>query len=339
VKDVQSDDCFDANTLAAWADGTVDRKTKARIEAHAADCAWCQALLAAMVRTEPPVETAPAWSWRTLAWLVPVTSAAAALLVWTIVPKQPTPIERNEKPAAGQIAAAPPFTPVTRAEPPAPAPAPTKETPRDAKRDQVKDALKSVVPSAAERNALAKPEARTPAETAPTTAANESVQLSPPPPAGAGGTLDSARRASPNLAPAAPAPQAQSAAAAKAFAVTVAGATPAKVIVSPNPASRWRIVSGGVEHSADGGSTWEPQQTGSTVTLTAGSAPSSSVCWLVGPGGAVLLSTDGGTWRRVTFPESADLIAVSATDDKTATVTLAGGQTRRTTDAGLTWQP
>ena len=80
-------------------------------------------------------------------------------------------------------------------------------------------------------------------------------------------------------------------------------------IVSSNPGSRWRIVpDGAVQRSADGGSTWQTQQTGVAVTLIAGASPSPSVCWLVGPGGIVLLSTDGRSWRRLPFPEMTDLV-------------------------------
>ena len=110
------------------------------------------------------------------------------------------------------------------------------------------------------------------------------------------------------------------------------------VIVSSNPASRWRIVDGGdVERSSDGGSTWQTQKTGVTETLTAGSSPSPSVCWLVGPHGIVLLSTDDRSWRRVAFPEEVALAAVSGIDDQTATVTTADGRTFATSDAGRTW--
>jgi photosystem II stability/assembly factor-like uncharacterized protein len=110
------------------------------------------------------------------------------------------------------------------------------------------------------------------------------------------------------------------------------------MIVSSNPGSRWRIVPGGaVQRSADGGSTWQTQQTGVAVTLIAGASPSPSVCWLVGPRGIVLLSADGQSWRRVAFPEATDLVSVTAIDDKTATVRSADGLTFSTEDGGLTW--
>jgi photosystem II stability/assembly factor-like uncharacterized protein len=109
-------------------------------------------------------------------------------------------------------------------------------------------------------------------------------------------------------------------------------------IISPNANNRWRIVAAGtVDHSTDGGSTWQTQSTGVTAMLTAGASPSPTVCWLVGPGGIVLLSTDGRSWQRLVFPEAIDLESVHALDDKRATVTAADGRTVSTTDGGRTW--
>jgi photosystem II stability/assembly factor-like uncharacterized protein len=124
------------------------------------------------------------------------------------------------------------------------------------------------------------------------------------------------------------------------FAARVTAIPPQALIVSTNPSYRWRIGANGVvQHSSDGGSTWETQQTGASVTLTAGSSPSPSMCWLVGPGGIVLLSTDGRSWQALPFKEKVDLVSVRATDERTATVTAAGGRTFTTADGGLTWTP
>jgi photosystem II stability/assembly factor-like uncharacterized protein len=114
-------------------------------------------------------------------------------------------------------------------------------------------------------------------------------------------------------------------------------------IVSPDSMSRWRITSGRVvEHSTDRGATWQEQATAATLlppasTLTAGSAPSASICWLVGRDGVVLLSTDGRTWRRVEFPAMTALVAVRAADERSATVIDVNGRTYATTDGGMRW--
>ena len=54
--------CVDAEALAAWADGTMSRPRRARhSRRHAADCARCQALIAAMMRSEPRPDRTAWW--------------------------------------------------------------------------------------------------------------------------------------------------------------------------------------------------------------------------------------------------------------------------------------
>src|SRR5206468_4697187 len=131
---------------------------------------------------------------------------------------------------------------------------------------------------------------------------------------------DRARTAAENAA-AAPAAPAQP------MAKTFSFGTPETIIVSSNPASRWRILQGGqVQRSADGGATWQTQTTGVSDTLSGGSSPTPSVCWLVGPSGIVLRTTDGRSWTRIPFPEAVPLTSIRATDDRTATVTTEDGR-------------
>ena len=54
-----ADACLDAETLAAWADGTLKAQAATAVEAHASSCARCMAVLAAMERTAPAVRRAP----------------------------------------------------------------------------------------------------------------------------------------------------------------------------------------------------------------------------------------------------------------------------------------
>jgi photosystem II stability/assembly factor-like uncharacterized protein len=123
------------------------------------------------------------------------------------------------------------------------------------------------------------------------------------------------------------------------MAKTYSFGAPATVIVSSNPASRWRILQGGqLQHSADGGATWQTQTTGVSDTLSGGSSPSPSVCWLVGPRGIVLRTTDGRSWTRIPFPEVVPLTSIRATDDQTATVTTEDGRQFVTEDGGRTWR-
>src|SRR5581483_6067911 len=90
-------------------------RDRARVEAHAASCARCQALLAAMARTAPVDEAyrpsrLPIWSW------LPVTAAAAAAVIWFVVPRTPPPSAPAETTVARQEQSRPAVT--------APAPAP-----------------------------------------------------------------------------------------------------------------------------------------------------------------------------------------------------------------------
>jgi hypothetical protein len=110
------------------------------------------------------------------------------------------------------------------------------------------------------------------------------------------------------------------------------------VILSPDPAVRWRLRGSDVERTTDGGATWVAQEDGGDAELLAGASPARDVAWIVGRGGTVLLTTDGTTWGRLPFPEKAsDLVAITAQDASRATVTTSDGRTYVTTDGGRTW--
>ncbi len=327
--------CLDAETLAAWADGALDARERAAAEAHAADCGRCQALLAAMVRTAPPSSAAAPFRTRLLWWLAPIVPVAAALVIWFAVPNR-EPLQQSDH---GVIAVAEP-APAARPAPQADVKAralPDVQAPREAanQRDVATPAPAPPADDLRERRSVApldKATAPTPAAAA--NALSEQVAVAPAAPAAA-----PASNAAPSALSAkeADASVRRDAASAPARLSTFAAA-PDVVIVSSNPATRFRLVrGGGVQRSADAGATWRTESTGATDTLTAGSSPSPSVCWLVGPSGMVLLSTDGRSWRRITFPETVNLRAVSAADRDNATVTAADGRVFVTADGGQTW--
>jgi hypothetical protein len=298
-----NDACLDPETLALWVDDGLSAAERAAAERHVADCARCQATLAALVRTAPVLERQPPW-WQTLkaAWLAPVAAAATALAIWIAVPGAPPPRSSQES--------------VPASAPAAPSPQPAKE---EAQRAPATAAKPPVVERRDEKRLVDK---------APTSevAAAPPLEAAPPPAA--------------NESPAAAAPRAFSeGAAADAISKSARQANSiASEIVPSNPLSRWRITRGRiVEHSTDGGTTWQEQPTGATSTLAALSAPSPLVCWVVGQAGVVLLSTDGLTWRRMGFPTTADLVSVRATDERTARVTDVSGRRYVTTDGGMTW--
>ena len=329
--------CLDAETVAAWADDALDVRERAIAEAHAADCGRCQALVAALIRTAPPAAAeAPSW-WRmpSLGWLVPVTAAATALALWVAVPNR-APVQVSDGGVVAVDQTAPADQPASAdraaatqvpARPTASAPAPRADLqakasengpPAVTARERQESLAKAAGPALDKQTAQAPPP--------PAAALSESIAIAP-------AASPAADAALPMTAPAEP--RALGAATAR---MSTFGNAMQDVIVSSNPATRFRLLpGGGVQRSADGGATWRTEITGATETLTAGASPSPSVCWLIGPSGVVFLSTDGRTWRRLTFPEKEDLRTVTATDNENATVTTVVGHTFVTTDAGQTW--
>ena len=111
-------DCPDAEILAALADDTLPAAARREIEGHVADCHRCQALTAAIVRADVPVDATsgaavdvPTWRRRALNWLVPTAAAATAVALWLLVPGQqaPTSVEpTSDRQIAGTPTPAPP---------------------------------------------------------------------------------------------------------------------------------------------------------------------------------------------------------------------------------------
>jgi hypothetical protein len=329
--------CLDAETLAAWADEALDPRERASAEAHAADCARCQALLAAMVRTTPPMAEARSW-WRmpALGWLVPLTVAATALVIWVAVPNR-VPVQVSDGGAEVVDQLTPALAPATAAAPRADAQAPGQpgvQPQTQAARERDSAAFAPPVDRREQRKTEALEKDSAPAETKAKALSEVVTPVPAAPLAGAAPT--------PAFAPAAPPPSADSnlqRAAPAASARVATFANPLEtIVVSSNPATRFRLLrGGGVQRSADAGATWRTEVTGATETLTAGASPSPSVCWLVGPSGTVLLSTDGRSWRRVRFPETVDLHSVIASDHENATVTTVDARVFVTADGGQTW--
>jgi hypothetical protein len=301
------DRCVDAEMLARFVDGELSRKERADVEAHAARCARCQAVLAAMERTAPP---APSRSWfraATLGWIVPLT-AAAVLLVWLAIPNQ----DRRQRSVVESDARVP--TVATAAAPPSPI-APPAATDRDE-------------PKLAKK-ATTSPRTQRPQERVDRQDAKEEAPSAAEAPA----PVERERLMAPAAAQAAP----------KTFSraegrMMLDAARPAVLIASPVAGTRWRISRGPtIERTVDGGATWEQQDIGVSATPTAGASPSPLVCWLIGSQGLVLLTTDGHAWKRVPFPDRSDLMWVKASDAKTATVSAQDGGTWTTQDGGATW--
>jgi outer membrane biosynthesis protein TonB len=321
--------CLDAETMAAWVDRALPAAEAAAAEAHVADCARCQAVLAVLVQTLPAVATPVPW-WRrgwALGTLVPIAVGALALAVWIATPRSP---QAPQVPASS-LEQTPTTPPAVASTPPPAAPtlaenAPRAEAPAKLDRDKQNPAAAPAPARAAASPAEAKKE--------PANAAVDQLRRADAAPA------PSAAAAPPAAGPAAQAPTAEARQAAPARALGSAlNKTAASVdIVSPDPLVRWRIgAAGSIQRSADGGATFVAQPSGVTQDLTAGMSPQRGVCWVVGRAGTVLVLTNPNLWRRLDFPEPVDLTQVDARDGLAATVTAADGRRFRTSDGGQTW--
>jgi hypothetical protein len=346
-----SSGCLDAETLAAWSDGALSRRDRAVAESHAATCERCQAMLAAMAKIAEPLPARKWWQTSTVRWLVPIAVVPAlAVVVWMNAPAERraatapplSDVSATAAPAAGAEA--------RPAEVAAPAAKDTRTIERADSKRREQPAARAEARSAPAAAADATPSATQPAPAVPAPATSQLAPSSAVQQEAAAQTFR-ARDASASAsakASSAQAPAELRSAAARGIAETVVIAPPQVIpakspaflaIQSPNQDVRWRIVAGTVvQRSTDGGMTWQAQSTGAPVQLTAGAAPSPTICWIVGTGGVVLVTRDGRTWERVAFPQAIDLAAILAVDGSNATVTAADGRVFTTTDGGKTWR-
>ncbi len=101
----------------------------------------------------------------------------------------------------------------------------------------------------------------------------------------------------------------------------------------------WRIGAAGlIEHSSDGGATWQAQASNVETDLLAGSAPAEKICWVVGRAGTILRTTDGEHWEKIAPPAPLDYVGVTASDALRAVVLAEGGKRFRTADGGRAWE-
>ena len=288
--------CLDAETAAAWADETLDPRERSAAEAHAADCARCQALVAAMVKTSPPAVARSWWRVPAIGYLIPLTAAAAGVTLWAILPSRSTFEPNNravaavstvstaadslaaEKAVPAQPAAIEPRTIAPRGEPNEPQPQ------RPAASLSARASINVPVPAQlGERSAVSGKVANA----APVPAPSVDSAAAPPSPAG--------------ILAASP-PQA----AARALAVRESASALVltdTVSASPNPAIRWRIVPGSagstIERSMDSGSSWQRVAFPEVTELVSIRATDDKTASVTTSDGRTFNTTDGGlTWVR-----------------------------------------
>jgi hypothetical protein len=309
--------CLDAETVAAWFDGTLTASEQRDAESHASTCARCQALLATMAQAEP-VAPPPRKSLLLLRWFAPALVAAAAVLIWMNVagrsarippaPAVPAPASTT---AARQAAA-----PLAAHDQPRSSAAPAKPLEKRADRAAVDESINELKASA--RN--------TPATHAEASQPSEKKQEAT---AGAAQSAMADRRAQ--------AKDKANDALQREEPLASARRSP---IVRSADGTLWRIASDGtIGRSDDNGTTWREESLGASAPVLAGSSPSANVVWFAGAGGIVVMTADGHSWQRRSLPDRVDLTAIDAVDAQTATVTTSDGRHFVTHDGGLTWVP
>ena len=325
------DVCPDAETLGAWSEKGLPPAEMRAVDAHVAGCPRCLAQAAALARSAPIAERAPARAhgWFSWTWLVPAAAGMAALGLWIAVQPRTTSLNQMQRPEPPSATTAAPEPVETRQRPERSTSAAREATPPPAQRQSAtagdaapRPEQKSETTSADARVDMEKdaPPARVPAQ-----AANENAPAAPP-------------ATPPAAAPPAAASPATAAGARMMLRMTDA-IGPATEIISTDRSVRWRIQGIAIERTTDGGATWTRQTSSAAAPLTAGAAPSADVCWIVGRRGTVLRTIDGGAvWQPTASPDAADLTQVTATGRSAATVTTSDARRFTTEDGGATWR-
>jgi hypothetical protein len=278
-----TDVCLDAETLAAWADGGLTAQAAAAVELHTSNCSRCMAVLAAMERSAPVASPRPAWTpARVFRWLAPLTAAAAAIVIWVVVPDRPiTPEQRSAavqdlqvmRPRADDAAPRNEVAVPEQALQQSPAPSTQNQEPPAADKLLSRKAPDVRDESRRERAATLSASADAAADAQPEAAA---------PPA--------ARSPSARFMAPADAPAETTAARDSAFNLAAAGES----IDPSNPLVRWRVVAPAlIERSTDGGKTWTSVSPLPGTSATTPSAFSVAAVRAVDAERAVVRTSDG----------------------------------------------
>jgi hypothetical protein len=97
--ETDSNDCPDATALAAWYE--TPRGQSSHLDAHLADCARCQSIIAAIARAEDAAAPAPAVQrWRRPVVVLPALAAIALIILGALALRRPW----NPGPRSGMVA-------------------------------------------------------------------------------------------------------------------------------------------------------------------------------------------------------------------------------------------
>lgn len=332
---VAAETCLDAEAIAAWLDQGLSGAALQHAEAHISGCGRCQAVVGAVVRTAPQVAAHSEPRRRWLGWLIPLTAAAAALVVWVAVPRESAVPPEQMSARVDQARVSPPepmaTSPLIPSEVPAASPPPAPSPPQGF-------GSTSAPGVDTDRRVASQDETVSP-RLAPRAKAVDSAAA-----AGVGADTAEARaepRESAAVSGGSPIVDGVSRNSVSETAVSSAALAPAapQIVASPDREVQWRLIgTSTIQRSGDAGRSWAPVFSDPAITLMSGSAASTTVCWFVGRAGSVVRSIDGRTFARVSFPNALHLASIRVTDALTATATTVTGQSFTTTDGGATWQ-
>jgi hypothetical protein len=353
-------ECADPERIAAYYDRSLVKSERDLLEAHFADCARCQIQLAAIARADERAgETRPAFG---IAWLrrwqvaIPALAAVAAVVVFVAVMHPGNEESRQVQEIAMAKREAPLMDLTSRA--PAPASAPAAEVasaPGAAMNGLATNEAKPEAPGGLKRReeprqdyagkALGRAGALATDQKTKSLTADASSRA-------AGGASAIGRSVpapetlvmiSPPEQPAASAQTATSSGAANGVAgarSAIGGAALGALAASNSrqkAAPTWMAGKRGTILIRDADGITRSQHSGVETDLTAGAAPSTTVCWIVGRSGTILRTTDGENWTKIASPTDADLAGVAADSAERAIISTAAGQRFGTTDGGTSW--
>lgn len=350
ASDIESAECLDAETLAAMVDDGLGAAERDRAMTHAAGCARCQSVLAALGQTVAVPATVPAvkdaaplsWLWR---WLAPAVAAATAVVALAVWVRTPVPSSRSSS-VTEQTAPSP-----TDAGTPPVAAGATDSRADSASRQQpeVPAPVAAPAPSSEARAVAPAPVPRA-AISAPPQTENFSVRSAPASPeqpraadklAAADSALSGRAGAAPPAVPPVTTPPSVGAAATAAVtsaqpaAPPAAPAAPATGTVTRPEAAPLRRAQERVDAGSPAAALSESVQLAPAWTLV--SPPDGSMRWRFA-GDRVEASSDSGTtWRAVATGPIARIRAGSSPSARVCWLVGQSGLVLRTTD-GEAWQ-
>ena len=304
--------------LAAWSEGALASNEARQVEAHLADCAMCQEMLAVFARTEPPhavssgvgsvrsrfrsvvsgfltaaasAKVVSRTNWR---WAVPLAAAATVAAIWVAIPEEERTAQLNPTAAAPAVSepASPPVESVSAdaaAANSAKQQAARPDAPAGSLSDRVEPEARAEKAEQEKADQFASSRALDAKERDQDLKA-EAAPLAPPTAA-----AQAAARA-----PAAPqTAQEQNRSRAEGEATSLLRQASPLEVVSPDPQVRWRIVpTGRLERSTNAGKTWEAVTLPQPVNVTAVRAPSATTAIVTAADGRQLRTDDQGkTWN------------------------------------------